>query len=317
MLIKVLDSASLGEDTPIKEYLSGFGELQIYANTTDCEMEERIRDAEVIVLNKIKITERVLSYAKALKLICVFATGYDNIDLNAARRHGVAVCNVPAYSTESVAQFTLSTVLALASHLFEYRRFVTDGEYTRLGVPNRLIPVYHEIAGKTWGIIGYGNIGKAVGRVAERLGARVIVNKRTPVDGVECVDVDTLCRESDIITLHCPLNDGTRGIISRERLKLMKPEVILVNEARGAVLDEAAVAEAVREGRIAAFGSDVYSTEPFCESHPYTSIMKLDNVILTPHAAWGSYEARCRCISVIADNISAFVDGKILNRVDI
>ncbi len=317
MLIKVLDGASLGEDTPIKEYLSKEGELEIYSKTSDEEMEERISNAEIIVINKIKITEKVLSYAKVLKLICVFATGYDNIDLDAARRHGVAVCNVPAYSTESVALFTVSTVLALASHLLEYRRFVTDGEYTRLGVPNRLVPVYHEIAGKTWGIIGYGNIGKAVGRVAESLGAKVIVNKRTPEPYVECVDVDTLCRESDIITLHCPLNDGTQGIISRERLGIMKPSVILVNEARGAVLDEAAVAEAVKEGRIAAFASDVYSTEPFGEAHPYTSIMNLDNVILTPHAAWGSYESRCRCISVIADNISSYKMGKTLNRVDI
>lgn len=317
MLIKVLDSASLGADTPILEHLSKHGEVRIYEKTDASEIEARISDAEVIVINKVKISAEVLSYAKSLRLICVFATGYDNIDIEAAKARGVAVCNVPAYSTDSVALFTAATVLALSSHLLEYRRFVTSGEYNSAGVPNRLTPVYHELAGKTWGIVGYGNIGKAVGRIAESFGARVIANKRTPVAGVECVDIDTLCRESDIITLHCPLNEQTRTLISRERIALMKPSVIMVNEARGAVLDEAAVAEAVLSGKIAAFGSDVYSTEPFGDAHPYNSIMSLDNVILTPHAAWGSYESRCRCISVVSDNISAYIDGKILNRVDI
>ena len=317
MLIKVLDSASLGADTPILEHLSKHGEVVIYEKTDGTNIAERISNADVIVINKVKISAEVLSYAKSLRLICVFATGYDNIDIAAARECGVAVCNVPAYSTESVALFTAATVLALYSHLLEYRHFVTSGEYNREGVPNRLIPVYHEIAGSTWGIVGYGNIGKAVGRIAQSLGARVIVNKRTTIEGVECVDIDTLCKESDIITLHCPLNDETRGLISRERLGLMKSSAVLVNEARGAVLDEAAVAEAVLEGKLGAFGSDVYSVEPFGDSHPYNAIMGMDNVILTPHAAWGSYESRCRCISVVSDNISSFVRGKSLNRVDI
>ena len=171
--------------------------------------------------------------------------------------------------------------------------------------------------GKTWGIVGFGNIGKAVARVAESFGMRVIVNKRTPIDEYKCVDIDTLCRESDIISLHCPLNDESRNLINEKRLSMMKKSVVLVNEARGAVVDEKAVADAIKNGTIAAFGCDVYSFEPFSKEHPYTEIMNLQNVILTPHAAWGAYEARERCVNTIAKNIKSFLESKTLNRVDI
>ena len=315
MKIVILDKFSLGLDTPL-DCLHRFGEVLSFDASTQSEAIERTRDADVIILNKVKITRELMEKAERLKLVCVFATGYDNIDIEAARELGIAVCNVPGYSTDSVTLFTVSTVLALSSHLIEYNSFVKSGEYSASGVPNRLTPVYHELSGKTWGIIGYGNIGRAVGRVAEALGARVIVSKRTPVDDALCVDIDTLCRESDIITIHCPLNHESSGIINRERLDLMKREVILVNEARGAVLDEEAVAQAIEEGRIGAFGCDVYSTEPFLKSHPYYRIKSRDNVLLTPHAAWGSYEARVRCIGIIADNIEAFINQKSLNRVD-
>ena len=146
---------------------------------------------------------------------------------------------------------------------------------------------------------------------------RVIVNKRTPTKDYECVDIDTLCKESDIISLHCPLNDGTRNIINASRLALMKKETILVNEARGAVVDEKAVANAIKENTIGGFGCDVYSTEPFGKEHPYAEIMNRSNVILTPHAAWGAYEARVRCVTTIAANIESFTAGKTLNRIDL
>ena len=246
----------------------------------------------------------------------MFATGFDNIDISAARERGVAVCNVPGYSTESVALFTVSKVLALATHLREYSEFVRSGEYTASGVPNRLVPVYHELCGLTWGIVGYGAIGRAVGRIAGALGANVIVNKRTPVSDAECVGIEELCQRSDIITLHCPLNDGTREIINEKTLSMMKKSAILVNEARGAVVCERAVTDAVKAGRIAGFGCDVYSKEPFGKEHPYNEILDCDNVVFTPHAAWGAYEARVRCIIIILDNIKAFLDGKISNRVD-
>ena len=316
MKIKILDSASLGEDTPL-EILERFGDLEIYSATDEATIYDRCADADVIVINKVKITEKVIKSTKALKLVCVFATGFDNVDINAARECGVAVCNVPGYSTDSVALYTAATVLSFCTHLIEYRDFVVKGEYSVSGAPNRLIPVYHELRGKTWGIVGYGNIGKAVARIADAFGARVIVCKREPTRERECVDIDTLCRESDIITLHCPLNDGTMQLINEKRISLMKNNVILVNEARGAVLDEAAVADAVKKGKIAAFGCDVYSKEPFDAVHPYNEIKQLQNVILTPHAAWGAYEARVRCINTIAQNIDSFNSGKFLNRVDI
>ncbi len=315
MRISVLDRASLGMDTPL-EALSRFGEVEIFDSTLPELVADRAAASDVIIINKVKITREVLVAAPRLRLVCVFATGYDNVDVEAARELGVAVCNVPGYSTDSVALFTVATALTLYSHLGEYNDYVKSGEYTESGMPNRLVPVYHELAGKTWGIIGYGNIGRAVGGVAEAFGARVIACKRTPIDEVKCIDINTLCRESDIITIHCPLNDGTRGIINKERIALMKPSVVIVNEARGAVVCEADIAEAIEAGRVAAFGCDVYSTEPFGKDHPYARIMNRKNVLLTPHAAWGAYEARARCISIIADNIQSFLGGKILNRVD-
>ena len=316
MKITILDRASLGDDTPI-EILNEIGEVEVFDSTPSDLVVARTAESDVVILNKVKITREVIESARKLKQICVFATGYDNIDVAAAKDYGVAVCNVPGYSTDSVALFTVATVLSLVSHLCEYSQYVRSEEYSKSGVPNRLIPVYHEIRGKTWGIVGYGNIGKAVGKIAEAMGARLIVNKRTPIHGVECVDIDALCRESDIITIHCPLNDQTRNLINNERIALMKKEIVIVNEARGAVVNENDVAEAIINGRIGAFGCDVYSVEPMPENHPYNKILNRNNVLLTPHAAWGAYEARARCMGIIKDNIIAHLRGESLNRVDI
>ncbi|MBO7195898.1 MAG: hydroxyacid dehydrogenase [Clostridia bacterium] len=315
MKIVLLDRATLGYDTPLS-VLDKFGEVIIYDHSTPEEALARVHDAEVIIINKLKVTRQLMEKAAKLKLVCVFATGYDNIDVAAAREMSIAVCNVPGYSTDSVVLFTISTTLALYSHLFEYNSFVKSGEYSSSGAPNRLVPVYHDLSGKTWGIVGYGNIGKAVARVAEAMGARVIVYKRNPCNGAECVDIDKLCMESDIISLHCPLNEESKHLINKSRIDLMKPGVVIVNEARGAVTDEEAIATAIEENKIAAFGCDVYSTEPFDKSHPFNRIKDSKNVILTPHAAWGSYESRERCINIIAQNIVAFISGKIQNRVD-
>ena len=316
MVIKILDRATLGADTPI-ELLSDLGELEIYETSTSAEAKERIVGADVVIINKVKLTREIISCSDKLRLICVFATGFDNVDLKASRERGIAVCNVPGYSSDSVALITASTVLSLITHLSVFNEFVKSGEYTQSGTPNRLVPVFHELTGKTWGIVGYGGIGSAVGRIAKAFGVRLIVNKRTGIDGVECVDIDTLCKESDIITLHCPLNDSTRHLINRERLSLMKSEAILVNEARGDVVNETDVVDAVLSGKLAGYGCDVYSTEPFGIDHPYNKIKDLPNVILTPHCAWGSYEARVRCLNIIVENIKAYYNGDIKNRVDI
>lgn len=313
--ISVLDSMSMGEDTPLNR-LSEIGEVTIYNTTADDERLEHIGDSDIIVLNKIKITEDLIKDSKNLKLICVFATGFDNIDVKAAKRYGVAVCNVPGYSTDSVALYTVATVLSLVTKLREYNDYVRYGEYSKSGIANKLTPVYHEIKDKTWGIIGCGNIGSAVAKVAMAFGARVIVNKRKATDEFNCVDIETLCRESDIITVHCPLNEQTRSLIDKNKISIMKNDVTIVNAARGAVLNEADVADAIINGQIGALGCDVYSTEPFSEAHPYYKIKDFSNVLLTPHAAWGAYEARVRCLEIICDNIKAFLNEKQQNRVD-
>ena len=315
MKIVILDKKAMGDDISTSP-LEAFGEVVVYGATAPEELCARIADADVIVLNKVKITAEAFAAAKNLRLVCEFATGYDNIDLAAARAHGVAVTNVPGYSTESVALYTMATVLSLFTHMREFNEYVRNGSYTASGVPNLLVPVYHELAGKTWGIVGCGNIGRRVAEIAKAFGARVIVNKRTPVEDLTCVDIETLCRESDIITVHCPLNDGTRHLINEKTLSLMKPTALLYNAARGAVLNEADVADAVLSGKIGAFGSDVYSVEPMPADHPFQKIKDMNNVLLTPHAAWAAVEARERCLSIICDNITAYLAGNRKNRVD-
>ena len=316
MKIVVLDRLALGSDIPL-DALTELGAVTIYDASTSEEAVERSRDADIIILNKIKITEETMISAKHLKLICVTATGYDNIDISAAKRYGIGVTNVPGYSTNSVTIFTIATVLSLTTKIREYNEHVVSGEYENRGVPNRLEPVYHEMLRKTWGIVGYGNIGRSVSRVAEALGARVLVYKRTPTEEADCVDFESLCRESDIITVHCPLNPESRELICEKTISLMKDGVIIVNEARGAVVNENDITNAVLSGKIGAYGSDVYTIEPFGKDHPFAKIMGLPNVLLTPHAAWGAYEARKRCIDIVVSNISAFVRGNIQNRVDI
>lgn len=316
MKIVVLDRESLGMDTPISR-LSKLGELVVYDATSPAEVCERVSDADVILINKVKITADVIASAKNLKLICIFATGYDNIDVKSAKEHGVAVCNVPGYSTASVTATTVATVLSLLTNLREYNNYVVSGEYSESGRPNLLTPVFHDMTDKVWGIVGCGDIGSSVARVAEAFGARIVTHQRHKHPIYETVSLRELCSVSDIITVHCPLTAETRGMIDTSCIGIMKSNAIVVNSARGAVFDEAAVAEAVATGKIAAFGCDVYSVEPFGKDHPFYNIKGLSNVILTPHFAWGSYEARCNCLNIIFNNISSFFDSKILNRVDI
>ena len=314
MKITVLDADTLGEDLPL-DRLNALGAVSVYRKTLSCEVAARISDCDVVILNKVKLGRENLGEAKSLKLICVAATGFDNIDTKYCRENGIAVCNVAGYSTDSVAQVTFATVLELATHIGAFRRSVISGEYTASGVQNKLTPVFYELSGKTWGVIGCGNIGGKVASIAQAFGCRVIVYKKTPDARYNCVSLEKLCAESDIITVHTPLNDSTRGLIGREQLEIMKTDVILVNESRGAVLDEAAVSEAVTAGKIGAFGCDVYSKEPLPQDHPYWSVKEYSNVCLTPHMAWGAYEARERCLSEIIENINAFFAGSPRNIV--
>lgn len=316
MKITVLDTNTLGEDLSM-EPLCAIGECTVYESTMPAQVVERISDCDVVVLNKVKLGRDTLCHAKCLRLICVTATGYDNIDVDFCREKGIAVCNVAGYSSHSVALVTVASVLHLATHLGEYAAYTASGAYSVSGAANRLTPVYHELYGKTWGIVGYGNIGREVGAVAKALGCKVLVCKRNPVSDADCVDLDVLCRTADIITVHTPLTAQTRGLIGKTQLAEMKPNVILYNAARGAVLDEAAIAEAVLSGKIGAFGTDVYAEEPFPTTHPFYNIKSLPNVLLTPHMAWGAYEARIRCLNEIVLNIEDFYAGGKRSRVDL
>ena len=310
----ILDAATLGDDidlSPIYEVSS----VTEYPFTPVDMIADRLKDADVVVTNKLKLGETNLASASSLKLICVTATGYDNIDVEYCKQRGIALYNVPKYSTDSVAQLSISMVLYLATHLGSYRDYVHSGEYTASGIANKLTPVYHELSSMTWGIVGGGEIGSAVAKVATAFGCKVLMCRRQPDERYETCDIDTLCQRSDIISLHVPLNDGTRGMISKERIDMMRDGVILVNVARGAVTDEEAVTRAVESGKIGGLGVDVFTKEPFDKDHPYNRILGRENVCLTPHMAWGSYEARNRCIRIVADNIKSFEAGNKANRI--
>ena len=312
--IVVLDAATLGDDLSLAP-LEAVGEVTVYRTSPPDTVRERIAGADAVILNKVKIGEAQLPDEGAPGIICVAATGFDNIDLEACRRRGVAVANVKGYSSESVMQVTVGLVLSLVSHLPAYCAATADGSYTHGGNANMLTPTYHEVAGMTWGVVGAGKIGSRVADVARALGCRVLTNRRHP-DGVS-VDLETLLRESDIVTVHTPLTPETRGLIGEREIALMKDGVILVNMARGAVTDEAAVAAAIRSGKLGALGCDVYSMEPFPESHPYYEIRERENVLLTPHMSWGAYEARDRCLREMILNMQAFFVGELRNRVDL
>ncbi len=315
MKIAILDAKTLGGDISFSS-LEKLGELYVYPKTSKEEIPQRLKGVDCAVFNKAKLTAEVLEKCPDLKLVCVTATGYDNVDVDYCRKRGIAVCNVKGYSTQSVALVTVSSALSLITHLSQYDRHVKSGEYTKGGVQNRLVPVYHELCGKTWGIVGLGDIGKAVAKVAESFGCKVLAFKRTHTKEYECVELAALMEKSDIISVHLPANSETVGIISREMIAKMKKDAILVNAARGAVIDEEAITDAILENAIAGFATDVYSTEPVPQGHVYEKLYGCDNVILTPHMAWGAYEARVRLIDEICMNIESYNTGKARNRVD-
>lgn len=280
------------------------------------EFPAPLKDAEVLILNKTKITREFLAECPALRCICLLATGYNNIDPAAVKERDIAVCNVPGYSTDAVAQLAFGLLLQLAGSLPQYETSVREGlwcassRYTYLSWP------IVELAGKTLGIVGYGTIGRKVAEIGKAFGMRILVHTRTvPAVSDPSVRFGTLeqvLRESDALTLHCPLTPETQGMIGKAELALMKPTAFLINTSRGGVVEEQALADALNAGRLAGAGIDVLETEPMPISCPYRTAR---NCLVTPHVAWAAYESRKRLLGEVESNIRAFLAGSPRNRV--
>ena len=295
--------------------LEALGDVTRYDGTAPDQVPARAGDADVLLVNKVKLPESVLSQLPKLKYVGVLATGYDNVDTAAAARRNIAVTNVPGYSSDSVAQLTFALLLELCHHAGEHsRRVLEEKAWSRQ-------PYYcfwdfplSELAGRTMGVVGLGRIGVRVAEIARAFGMNVIAYTRTPkeIAGVKCVEFDTLLAESDVISLNCPLTEQTRGLINADALARMKKTAYLINTSRGGVIVEDDLRRALDAGMIAGAAVDVLSSEPPTEDNP---LLHAKNIIVTPHIAWATTEARTRLLSIVTDNLSAYLRGEKLNRV--
>lgn len=296
------------------------GNVTIYGNTvTTEEIRERVKDADIIIINKSPMNEATLKDAPNVKLICELATGYDNCDLAYLSSRGIKVTNVRNYSTDMVAQHTFTLALALSQKLMCYDNYVKSGAYSAQSGFSSFYPAFYELAGKTWGIVGMGNIGKKVAEIATAFGCRVIFYSVTGKSNCELypkTDFDTLLKESDVLSLHCPLSDLSRNLIDRAALQKMKKSAILINVARGPVVNNEDLYQALVNGDIQAAGLDVLEKEPLTRSNPLGKIKDSNRLIITPHLAWASVEARKRCVEGVYENIRAFLHGEPKNVVN-
>ena len=318
MKLVVLERNSVGTDVDVSCY-EKFGEVTYYPNTVAENTAERVRDADIIIANKAPMNEDTLKDAPNVKLICLFATGFDSVDLAYCKSRGIKVANVVNYSTAAVVQHTLLLALALEEKLIHYDNYVKSGEYGAQDRFSNFDRVFGELEGKTWGIVGMGNIGRRVAQVVQTLGCKVIfysASGKSSCTEYERVELDELLTQSDILSLHCPLSDRTRGLINKEAFSKMKKSAILVNVARGPVVDTQALYEALTEGRIAAAGLDVLEKEPISKDNPLGKIKDSTKLIITPHMAWASVEARTRLVDEVMKNIQAFLDGEERNVVN-
>ena len=319
MKIVFLDAKTVGDDIDLSIF-EEFGEFIAYPTTKREETVERIKDADIVITNKVVLDKDILEKADKLKLICVAATGYNNIDIETAKKKGIAVTNVAGYSTESVVQHTFAMLFYLLEHLRYYDDYVKSGEYAKSDIFTHLGRPFWEVHGKTWGIIGLGTIGRRVAEVAESFGANVIYASTSGVDRKEKYpryDLDELLQTSDIVSIHAPLNKNTENLITYDKLKLMKKHAILLNLGRGKIVNEADLAKALDEDLIGGAGLDVLEQEPINADNPLLKIKNKEKLLITPHIAWTSIEARKRLIKEIAENIRAFLNGEIRNRVDL
>ena len=319
MKIVVLERNSVGLDVSIDE-LGTLGEMTVYPNTKAGDVAEKIKEAEIIVANKALLNEDTLKDASNIKLICEFATGYDNVDINYCKSRGIKVANVVNYSTDAVAQHTFALCLYVLEKLCHYDNYVKSGAYAAQDRFSNFDLPFTELSGKTWGIVGMGNIGRKVAEIARAFGCKVIfysASGNSTCTEYERVDFDTLLKESDFLTLHCPLSDKTRNLIDLEALKKMKKSAILINVARGPVVNDEDLYTALTEEYIAGAGLDVTGTEPMKDSNPLSKLKDSNKLIITPHMAWASTEARKRCVSETYKNIEAFLNGEDRNIVNL
>ena len=290
--------------------LEELGELVCYDLTAPDERVERIADAEIIITNKVRIDRPEMEAAPRLKMICIAATGMNNVDLQAAEERGIAVKNVAGYSTESVVQSTFAHLLNLASKLPYFDERVKSGAYSRSGLFTDMGRSFRELYGKRMGIIGLGTIGRRVAAVAEAFGMEVVyypTSGKAHDDHFRAVSLDELLTTSDVVSIHAPLNERTAGLISQEELRRMKYTALLLNAGRGGIINETDLAEALNEGWITGAGLDVYQTEPLPADSPLLTVKDPEKLSLTPHTAWASAEARARLIAGIAENIESLI----------
>lgn len=290
-------------------------EVVLYDETPEEEILKRIDGFSIVVTKEMKVSGDIIrQFPDSVKMICEAGTGYNNIDMEAVREKGIVLCNIPAYSSERVAHTAICFILNLASSMQKQIRMLAESNYDNF--EKHLMVDHVEVNGKTLGVVGYGNIGREVVKVAKALGMDVLVSTRTPradEDGIRFVEFSELLSQSDFISLNCPLNDATRHMMNRETLAMMKPSAFLINTARGPLVDEQALVEALGNGVIAGAGLDVQEVEPLDRDSP---LFGLDNVIVTPHMGWRGLETRRRLVSIVRDNIEAFTKGEPINRVD-
>jgi glycerate dehydrogenase len=314
MKITILDGHALNPGDLSWNQIKQFGELTYYDRTENEELTiQRIGDSEIVLLNKVPITRTVLEHCPNIKLICVLATGYNVVDCQAAAERGIPVCNVPGYGTDAVAQFTFALLLELCHRVGLHSDSVHNGEWSACPDFCYWKTPQMELAGKTMGIIGYGAIGQAVGKIATALGMNILAYSRTQRPGHSYVDLDTLLAESDVISLHCPLFPENTGLINQETIAKMKDGAILLNTARGGLINEQAVSDALCSGKLRGFAGDVVTTEPIPASSP---LLGVPNCILTPHMAWAPIESRQRILDATEENIRAFLSNKPTNVVN-
>ncbi|MCR5788706.1 MAG: D-2-hydroxyacid dehydrogenase [Lachnospiraceae bacterium] len=312
MKIVALELKNIGKDVDLSRY-DGLGEFIRYETTKPEDIPSRVKDADIVILNKLPMNEKTLAGAKKLKLLCETATGTDNIDIGWCKSMGIRVCNVKGYSTANVVQHTFASFFYVYEKLRHYDDYVKLGNYASSDIFTYFDRHFHELSGKTWGIVGLGEIGKSVARVAEAFGCHVIyysTSGRNADLTYKRVDFDVLLRESDIISIHAPLNDNTRYLFSEEAFSKMKNSAYLINMGRGPIVDERALVKALNENRIAGAALDVIEKEPMAKDSVLLSFQDSDRLLVTPHIAWASVEARQRLMDEVFLNIEAFLNDE-------